>query len=289
VDRCPSRRAADLEAVRRRHRSASPDGLLRQVPRVLECVRLSCYRSSHPPNPSLCELGHHMDTLSRKTIHMGVNFVLAPMPAVDSHFSLAFQRFLGETGIEFGRVELQDGQLSIFRDKPAPLGIKIATGGPVGQLLIFAPLPERPLAAFVAEAEKVVRAFEIAASTGPRQLVSKDATLRDLFDTGGVHAFQEIWERFLERTPEVLAMLGKEVLGGGLRFVMPPREGELDPVQIELKIESFLRDTSKVFFETQFAWPQPSTPGSPIDPGALLASVDEYVQQVASRFAGETT
>ena len=229
-----------------------------------------------------------MDTSSRKTIHMGVNFVLAPMPAVDTQFSLSFQRFLGEAGIQFARVDQGDGQLSVLREKPAPLNIKIASGGPVGQLLISAPFPERPLDAFITEAEKVVRAFEIAAITGPRQIVSRDATLRDLFDTGGVHAFQEIWERFLERSPEVLEMLGKDVLGGGLRFVMPPKEGEPDPVQIELKIESFLRDTSKIYFETQFAWPQPSPPGSTISPRDLLARVDAYVQEVASQFAGET-
>jgi len=227
-----------------------------------------------------------MDISSRKTIHMGVNFLLAPMPVVDRQFGLAFQRFLIESGVAYNSVEQVEMQISVVREKPTPLSIQIKSGGQVGQLLIVASPPERALDAFIREADGVVRAFEIAAETGPRQIVGKDASIRDLFDSGGEHAFQEIWERFLERPPQVLDMLERHVLGGGLRFVMPSKEGEPDPVQIELKIESFLRDTSKIFFETQFSWPQPSPPGTQIMPGELLKEVDRYIVRISGKFAG---
>jgi hypothetical protein len=48
------------------------------------------------------------------------------------------------------------------------------------------------------------------------------------------------------------------VLGGGLRLVMPPVKEGAEPVQIEIKIESFFRESQKLFIETFFVWPQPS-------------------------------
>ncbi len=227
-----------------------------------------------------------MDLSSRKTIHMGVNFILTPMPVLDHHFSLSLQRFLNEEGISLTRVQHSETELLVFRDRPTPLNIKVGVQGPLGQLLIVSPWPERDVKAFSKEAEAVVRAFEFASATSSKQIISKDATIRDLYETDQEHAFMEIWEGFLGQSPEKLAMLEKRVLGGGLRFVMPPQAEESDPVQVEVKIESFLRDTSKIYIEVQFTWPQPSEPGAKMRPTDLLAEVDAYIQDIAARFSG---
>ena len=53
-------------------------------------------------------------------------------------------------------------------------------------------------------------------------------------------------------------MGSRPVAGGGLRLMMPPHSVEgAAPVSIELRVESFLRETNKMFVETVFTWPQP--------------------------------
>jgi hypothetical protein len=228
---------------------------------------------------------------TRKTIHMGVNFVMAPMPPIDDpRLRLGIQSSLDQAGVAYSTVKRTENELIISRDEPTRLEVKIAlfrpAVPPVGQLLILAPFPERSLDAFIEEAEIVIRAFESASPPAQRQLISRDATLRDLYETGGVHAFQEIWETVLEQRPEALQKLGREVLGGGLRLVMPPRPDDQDPVNIELKIESYLKDTTKIFLEAQFSWQRPLPPGMEASPRYLLGQVEEYITRTALDFIG---
>jgi hypothetical protein len=226
---------------------------------------------------------------TRKTIHMGVNFVLTHMPILDTHFSLDFQQSLTKSSIAYSTVtQLSENKLAIVRNKPTPLRITVGMQGPpdrssVGQLLIVAPFPERSLDSFGQEADRVVRAFEAVSSPPQRQVLSKDATLRDLYETGGSHAFQVLWEVVLGQQREALQKLGREVLGGGLRLVMPPRSGEPDPVTIELKVESYLQDSSMLFLETQMAWRQPGMEVIPLD---LLNKVEQYITETALDFLG---
>jgi hypothetical protein len=104
-----------------------------------------------------------------------------------------------------------------------------------------------------------------------------------LYETSAEHAFQELWEMRLRQPPDSLAVLGRPVLGGGLRFVMPPQPDDPEPVQIEVKIESFLRDTKKIFVETQFAWPSPMSPGAPF-PVNRLEQVNKYIEESVISF-----
>ena len=134
------------------------------------------------------------------------------------------------------------------------------------------------------EAEAAVRAFEATWGKERRQIISSDAAFRDLYETSAEHAFQELWEQRLGQSAQSLAILGRPVLGGGLRFVMPPLPDEVEPLQIEVKIESFLRDTKKLFVETQFAWPAPTSPGAPFDPAGKLKQLDDYIEHVVTSF-----
>lgn len=68
----------------------------------------------------------------------------------------------------------------------------------------------------------------------------------------------------------------RPVLGGGLRFVFPPRPNvENDPL-FEVKIESLLRDPRQMYVETQAVWEQPQPPNSEPDPRAALEAVLGY-------------
>lgn len=233
-------------------------------------------------------LEHDMYPESRVTIHMGINFVVSPMPTIDMERNLNFQESLVRQGIDFSKVDFKERQILVIREAPTPLHVKVAAlGPPTGQLLILAPHPQRPLSLFVREAEAVIEAF---CSTWPeerRQIISCDATLRDLYEASGEHAFQELWETRLGQSRASLEILGRPVLGGGLRFVMPPQADDPDAVQMEVKIESFLRDTKKVFVETQFTWPTPRPPGAAFNPRDRLQQVDAYVDnQVVSFITG---
>ncbi len=231
-----------------------------------------------------------MNPDSRQTIHMGINFVFSPMPVLNPHSYIDFQHSLLTHGIEVSKAQFtEQREIVVVRESPTSLEVKVAPVGPpaIAQLLILAPTPSRELESFAKDAEAVVMAFESTWSEPTRQLIQCDVTLRDLFETSSEHAFQELWEMRLGQPPDSLAALGRPVLGGGLRFVMPSVPGEPEPVTIEVKIESFLRDTKKVFVETQFVWPTAVSAPAQFDPVSRLRKVDDYVEhQVLSFVVG---
>lgn len=187
---------------------------------------------------------------SRHPIHMGINFVMFPPPVINLQSYLQFQESLVSCSVEFTnavRRELQqEHRIEAIRDIPTPLQVVVvaSTLQPIGQLIVMAaPEPSRPLEYFIQEAEQVVEAFEATWPIPNRQVIKRDVTLRDLYETTSEHAFQELWEEQLGQTSDSLAVLDRQVLGGGLRFVMPPQPGK--PAQVEVKIESYLKDTGK--------------------------------------------
>jgi hypothetical protein len=158
---------------------------------------------------------------------------------------------------------------------------------PTGQLLILAtPEPKRSLEYFIQEAEQIIEAFEMTWPVPQRQIIKKDVALRNLYETSSDHAFRELWEGRLGQSSDLLGIFGRPVLGGGLRFVMPSQPDT--PPQVEIKIESFLKDTSKIFIEVQFFWLEPATAGQSLDPRAILLEADEFIKaRVHSFMEGE--
>lgn len=221
-----------------------------------------------------------MNPDSRQIIHMGINFVVSPIPAIDAKNNLGFQQALIDAGIDFSKVELKEQEIVVTRESPTPLNVKVAQlrSSGVGQFLILAPHPKRPLSLFSQEAKAAVQAFN---ATWPekKQVVSSDVTLRDLYKATGQHAFQELWEMRLGQSSDELAILERPVLGGGIRLIMPAQSNDPQPVQIEVKIESYLRDVRKIFVETQFKWPQSTSSDKPMDPPSQLRQVDDYVKE----------
>jgi hypothetical protein len=216
---------------------------------------------------------------SRQTIHMGINFVVARTPTISAQTNLKFQQSLIERGIEFVNVTSLPQEIVVERRAPTPLQIKVKATQPpaIGQLLVLAPQSESGLRLFVKEAEAVIEAFHATWPT-KRQIISTDVTLRDLYESSAEHAFQELWESLLGQPEDSLSILGWSIGGGGLRFVVPPKLDDPEPVEIQLRIESFLRDTKKIWVETVFKWMQPMPPGTPMDPNSRLSQVDKYIE-----------
>jgi hypothetical protein len=219
-----------------------------------------------------------MEVSSRRTIHAGVNFIIAPLPNLDINTRLDFQRRLDEINIDPSEFKFEGNRLVAARTAPMPLNIVVGTVGPqIGQLLIVAPdLGTRSLGVVGAEANDIAQVFS---SLWPnRQIVAADTTIRDLYDSSRDHAFQEIWESLLRQSSESLLAFHRPVLGGGLRFVMPPTAENPNEPLIEVKIESFLNNTRKFFVETQCKWTVPQPPGTSLDPETRLEFADNFIQ-----------
>lgn len=216
---------------------------------------------------------------SRVPIHMGINFVITPKPRISAQTNLKFQQSLIEHGIDFVNVSFQEHEIAVQRQTPTPLLIRVlaAQDPGIGQLIIIAPQTGSGPELFAKEAEAVVAAFQSTWST-KRQIVASDVTFRDLHEASAKHAFQELWEELLNQPRDALKTLGWSIHGGGVRFVVPPKLDDPEPVEIQLRIESFLQDPKKLWVETIFKWVQPMPPGTPLDPKSRLTQVDKYIE-----------
>ncbi len=226
---------------------------------------------------------------SRVIVFAGINFITVPAPVISHATVLAFQQAIVTNGLEFVKVENPKNSIVITRDAPSPLQITVNVLEPqVGQVLIVAPQPKGTQEIFIQEAEAVIRAFESVWPAQNRQIIKADATIRELYQTTSQHAFQELWEERLGQTPKALGAFGRPIRGGGLRFVLDPVQEEM-PCQIEIKLESFLRDTTKVFVEIQFNWPVITQPGSPFGVREHLLQVTDFIEhQLNAYLTGET-
>jgi hypothetical protein len=228
---------------------------------------------------------------SRLVIHTGINFVTIPMPIISSSTYLSFQQAIISDGLEFVRAENPQNSIILTRETPSILQITVNTlESQIGQLLIVSPQPKGSLDLFIQESEAAIHAFETVWPAQNRQIIKADATIRELYETTYPHAFKELWENRLGQSSQALAPFGRPIRGGGLRFVMEPISEDMPmPVQIEVKIESYLLDTNKIFVETQFAWPMPTNPGAQFEVRERLTKMNTYIQnQVSSFMTGAT-
>jgi hypothetical protein len=222
---------------------------------------------------------------SRESIHFGINFLFAPAPVIGQTKVIELQRNLAARGVDFSTVNRTEKAIELGRTD-GPLSLLIAIHAPqVGQLLVRSPSPQRPLDLFQKEAESVCQAY---ADTWqrPAQFLTRDAAIHCLYPCENCdHAFKYIWEHLLGQSASYAAHLGRPLAGGGLRFVMPPtRDEKPEPTVVEVKIESFLRDPSKLYVDTHLSWPAPSNENMFAMCGELLKRVESYIEEKVIAF-----
>lgn len=222
---------------------------------------------------------------SEQLIHIGINFLTLPGVTISNESCLQFQKEINLSGLDFSKVEKNpdNTKIAIIRESPSPLHILVSVQQPpVAQLRIIAPFPKTSKDLFIYEVEAVVRAYEATWPADSRKVVHSDGAIRELLEASGefTHAFQELWERRLNQSAESLKIFGKPIRGGGLRFVLDPLQTDSDPVQIEVKIESFLQDTKKIFVETIFNW----FAETGINPNERINSMDQFVKDHVYEF-----
>lgn len=223
-----------------------------------------------------------MKKFSGQLYHVGVNLFLIPGAAITNQSQLTFQQEIRAVGLDFStfNVNPQNNAINVIRSEPSsPLQITVAMAQPpVSQLTIIAPMPKTGIDMFYDEAEAVVKAYQTVWSAPAWQIIRCDATVRELHETDSDHAFKELWEKRLKQTPADLKAFDKPLIGGGLRFVLGPKPEDKQPIQIEVKVESFLSNARKMFIETQFIWLQPSEPAPEINVRERLVELKNYVE-----------
>ncbi len=228
---------------------------------------------------------------TKQAIHYGVDFIFAPPPNLNTGVALAFQQRLAEPeiGVTFDQMQVQKAPTGqpmgyvFVRQSPA-LQVTIAQPGPpVGQLLIVASNPSKLEQDFITDAEAVVRAFR-ETWPGPLQVLRRDCTIRNLYAVNAPHAFQYLWAQRLHQSEDAIQEFGRPILGGGLRFVMPPRPDVPNDPTLEVKIESLLRDPRQLFVETQAVWEAPLPADEEPNPRQLLETVVEYADGPVVKF-----
>lgn len=217
-----------------------------------------------------------MLTGSQRPLHYGVNFLIAPCALpLDTNHQQDFIRFLSDNQIEFARTEKSGQIMKFLAHQSEPLEVVVKQAGPqVSQLLVLAPQPTQPMETIVQQCELICRGFQSVWSLGHAQIINRDACIRYLYQSKGEHAFKYIWEDRLKQDPKDMKKLNRPVLGGGLRFVMPPNE--TNKTQAQIKIESFLNDSRMLFVELQFAWPYSATLEDGFKPGEMLTEMQQY-------------
>jgi len=216
---------------------------------------------------------------SRQSIYFEVSFVIASQWSSDTMQRLDFQKSLAQRQLDFPQTNVATHSFTLVRTEQSPLQVKTASLGPrVSNISISSKRPVDSLDMFSKEADAVCDAYRQTWLKQQCQILQCNARIQHLYSCQG-HAFRYLWEQRLGQQPQDFSYLGKRpVLGGGLRLVMPPVKQDAEPVQVEIKIESFLPESGKMFIETFFVWPQPRLlrADDRFDPELRLKHVEEY-------------
>ena len=216
---------------------------------------------------------------SRQSIYFEVSYVIANQWHSETMQRLDFQKSLAQKQLDFPQTNVGTHGLTLVRTEPSALQVKLASLGPrVSNISISSNRPAHSTELFCKEAEAVCDAYRQTWLKQQCQILQCNARIQHLYSCQG-HAFKYLWEDRLGQEPQDFHYLGKRpVLGGGLRLVMPPIKEDVEPVHIEIKIESFFPELGKIFIETFFVWPKPRllTKNEKFDPELRLKHVEEY-------------
>jgi hypothetical protein len=225
-----------------------------------------------------------MDTLvreSKTSTFFSITTVLAGAWTPDKGQFLNFQRALLENGLEFSQSVSRENGFQLRRGAPSsPLQVTVEGPAPqVHSLQILAANPVYDLEVFCRDAEAAMSAYQATWPADTWQVLNTSAKICHLYSSRS-HTFQYLWEVRLGQSSEDFRRLGnRPVSGGGLRLVMPPHsvDGQ-EPVSIELRLESFLREPTRLLVETTFTWPRPRTvmAGQRFEPARYLEAAEQF-------------
>lgn len=219
---------------------------------------------------------------SKMSSHFSLQYLLAGSWRPDRSKTVDFEKALLEGGLDFSQINIHEKGFSLSRRQPSQLQVRIESPGPqVTTLQIVSQNPQYDLGSFCRDAEAVTGAFQRTWPADHYQVLTTTGKIHHLYSTQ-THAFKYLWEERLGQMSSDFQALGRRpVAGGGLRLLMPPHATEGgEPVSIELRVESFLREPNKLLTETVFTWPRPRVING--DQGFSPQSVMDTVEQFAA-------
>ena len=230
---------------------------------------------------------------SKTSTFFSIGYFLAGGWGADKTRFLAFEQALLGNGLEFTQTASRANGFQLRREAPSsPLQVTVESSAPqVHNLQIVAGNPLYDLDMFCRDAEAVTGAYQATWPSESYQVLNTVAKIYHFYSSQG-HTFKYLWEQRLGQSPEDFKMLGsRPVSGGGLRLFMPPHATQgSEPVSIELRIESFLREPTKLLVETTFTWPKPRTlgPSQRFDPAASLNEVETFAANEVWNFINQS-
>jgi len=229
---------------------------------------------------------------SKTSIYFGLKYLLAGEWSDDRAKAIEFQKALLENGLEFAQINSRPRGMNLVRQQPAPLQVIFDSPGPaVLTLQIVSSPAQYDTEAFCRDAAAVTAAYQ---STWPQehyQILNSSATIHHLY-SAQTHAFEYLWEKRLGQSAKDFAVFGgRPVAGGGLRLILPPHsQAGAEPVSVELRIESFMREPQKLLVQTIFNWVKPVVlgPGQGFEPARLLETVEDFAANQVWQFISGT-
>ena len=228
---------------------------------------------------------------SKTSSHFSLQYLLAGAWNPDRVKTVEFEKALLDSGLDFSQINIYEKGFTLNRSQPSQLLIKVESPGPqVTTLQIISQNPQYDLGMFCRDAEAVTESFQKTWPSEHYQILTTTGKIHHLYSSQ-THAFKYLWEERLgQMSTDFRALGNRPVAGGGLRLLMPPHSVEgTDPVSIELRIESFLRETNKLFVETVFTWPRPRVINGDqsFEPQQAMEAVEQFAANEVWNFISE--
>lgn len=228
---------------------------------------------------------------SKTTSHFSLQYLLAGAWNPERIKTVEFEKALLDSGLDFSQMNIHEKGFTLNRTQPSQLQIKIESPGPqVTTIQIVSQNPQYDLGMFCRDAEAVTESFQRTWPSEHYQVLTTTSKIHHLYSSQ-THAFKYLWEgRLGQMSTDFQALGNRPVAGGGLRLLMPPHSAEgSEPVSIELRIESFLRETNKLFVETVFTWPRPRVinKGAGFEPQQAMDAVEQFAANEVWNFISE--
>lgn len=228
---------------------------------------------------------------SKTTSYFSLQYLLAGVWNPERIKTVEFEKALLESGLDFSQINVAEKGFTLNRSQPSQLQVKIESPGPqVTTLQVISQNPQYDLGMFCRDAEAVTESFQRTWPADHYQILTMTGKIHHLYSSQ-THAFKYLWENRLGQVSSDFQALGRRpVAGGGQRLLMPPHSVEgAAPVSIELRIESFLRETNKLFVETVFTWPRPQVinKGETFEPQQAMEAVEQFAANEVWNFISE--
>ncbi len=197
-----------------------------------------------------------------------IAYVFPGQPRIERNDSMAFYDRLSSEGVALSQFSHDETALKLSDTRggkpPDVFNVVVDHRGQNTRLLVYEDFPTDPLSLFLKQADVVWECFgqvwESKRLGGQPQLT--EVKIRMTAAVEGGDSREYLGDRILRIRHDGLQKLGRRVHGVGINLVIPIQVGDADADEIplngaqgNLRIESLLDDSSRLFLECRVTWP----------------------------------